>query len=156
MNSDSGWVKGKWGQRGHAQNPSNVTRLSRAISAEDDEHHPQIGRYIHQGAIRSGLRSIVYYQAGIGSGIGLYDHLVGGGTGLGLEENSTYSDGQKADSDHLIATCICVERFNIRHRDVRYGDSRHFDLYPLCLKHMLTLLPIAFSSRGLRISCQQL
>lgn len=29
----------------------------------------------------------MYYQAGIGSGIGLYDHLVGGGTGLGLEEN---------------------------------------------------------------------
>lgn len=30
---------------------------------------------------------IVYYQAGIGSGIGLYNHLVGGGTGVGLEEN---------------------------------------------------------------------
>jgi hypothetical protein len=29
----------------------------------------------------------VYYQAGIGSGIGIYDHIVGGGTGLGLEEN---------------------------------------------------------------------
>lgn len=51
--------------------PSNVTRISRAISSEDDEHHPQI----------------VYYQAGLGTGIGLKDQLIGGGTGLGLEEN---------------------------------------------------------------------
>ena len=29
----------------------------------------------------------MYYQAGIGSGIGIYNHVVGGGTGLGLEEN---------------------------------------------------------------------
>lgn len=29
----------------------------------------------------------VYYQSGIGTGIGLYSHLVGGGTGVGLEEN---------------------------------------------------------------------
>lgn len=43
MNSDSGWVKGTWGRKGHAQNPSNVTRISRAIKAEDSEHHPQIG-----------------------------------------------------------------------------------------------------------------
>ena len=83
MNSDSGWVKGTWGQRGHAQNPSNVTRISRAISSEDGEHHPQI----------------VYYQAGIGSGIGLYNHIVGGGTGLGLEENSKYTLGQRTDRD---------------------------------------------------------
>jgi uncharacterized protein (DUF2235 family) len=71
MDSDNGWVKGKWGQPGHQQNPTNVTRISRAIKSEDDQHHPQI----------------VYYQAGIGTGIGLYNHLVGGGTGLGLAEN---------------------------------------------------------------------
>ena len=71
MDSDNGWVRGSWGQRGHPQSPSNVTRISRAIKSEDDDHHPQI----------------VYYQAGIGAGIGLYNHLVGGGTGLGLEEN---------------------------------------------------------------------
>lgn len=52
-------------------NPTNVTRITRAISSEDDHHHPQI----------------VYYQAGIGTGIGLYSHLVGGATGLGLAEN---------------------------------------------------------------------
>ena len=45
MNSDSGWVKGSWGKRGHAQTPSNVTRISRAIKEEDSEHHSQIGRY---------------------------------------------------------------------------------------------------------------
>ena len=29
----------------------------------------------------------MYYQSGIGTGIGLYSHLVGGGTGVGLEEH---------------------------------------------------------------------
>ncbi|KAK3671028.1 hypothetical protein LTR78_009146 [Recurvomyces mirabilis] len=71
MDSDNGWVPGKWGQPGHLQNPTNVTRLARAIKSEDDHHHPQI----------------VYYQAGIGTGLGLYNHIVGGGTGLGLAEN---------------------------------------------------------------------
>ncbi|KAI6793322.1 hypothetical protein KC361_g6222 [Hortaea werneckii] len=71
MDSDNGWVKGKWGQPGHLQNPTNVTRIVRAIASEDKGHHPQI----------------VYYQAGVGTGIGLYNQLVGGGTGLGLAEN---------------------------------------------------------------------
>jgi uncharacterized protein (DUF2235 family) len=71
MDSDKGYIKGKWGQRGRLQNPSNVTRIARAISAEDDVHHPQV----------------VYYQAGIGTGIGLASQILGGGTGLGLEEN---------------------------------------------------------------------
>ncbi|KAK0254633.1 hypothetical protein B0A54_13626 [Friedmanniomyces endolithicus] len=69
--SINGWVNGSWGQPGHLQSPSNVTRIARAIRQEDDDHHPQI----------------VYYQAGIGTGIGLYNHLAGGGTGLGLCEN---------------------------------------------------------------------
>ncbi|KAI6800515.1 hypothetical protein KC332_g10863 [Hortaea werneckii] len=71
MDSDNGWVKGKWGQPGHLQNPTNVTRIVRAIASEDKGHHPQI----------------VYYQAGVGTGIGLYNQIVGGGTGLGLAEN---------------------------------------------------------------------
>lgn len=96
MDSDNGWVKGKGGSAGHPQNPSNVTRIARAIKDQDDGHHQQI----------------VYYQAGIGTGIGLYDHLVGGGTGAGLSENireaymflaSNYSEHKKTfthDSMH--------------------------------------------------------
>ncbi|KAF2717279.1 hypothetical protein K431DRAFT_288659 [Polychaeton citri CBS 116435] len=71
MDRDNGWDPGRWGSSGHLQNPSNVTRLARAIRPEDDGHHPQIA----------------YYQAGVGTSIGLYDQLVGGGTGLGLSEN---------------------------------------------------------------------
>jgi len=65
MDADSGWVKGA------PQTPSNVTRIARAMKDQDDAHHQQI----------------VYYQAGVGTGIGLYDHLVGGSTGAGLSEN---------------------------------------------------------------------
>jgi uncharacterized protein (DUF2235 family) len=64
-------VKGSWGKKGHPANPTNVTRIARAISSEDDAHHPQV----------------VYYQAGIGTGIGLTSQILGGGTGLGLAEN---------------------------------------------------------------------
>ena len=71
MDSDNGWVAGKWGKAGHLQNPTNVTRIARAISSEDDHHHPQI----------------VYYQAGVGTGLGIWDHMVGGGTGMGLAEH---------------------------------------------------------------------
>ena len=71
MNSDNGWVKGDWGQPGHLQTPSNVTRIARAIKDQDNDHHQQI----------------VYYQAGIGTGIGLYNQIAGGGTGMGLGEN---------------------------------------------------------------------
>ena len=71
MDSDNGWEKGSRGRPGHLQNPSNVTRITRAIKSEDDAHHPQI----------------VYYQSGIGTQPGWYDRLVGGGTGMGLSEN---------------------------------------------------------------------
>jgi hypothetical protein len=71
IDRDNGWKKGSWGQPGKLQNPSNVTRIARAIKSEDDDHHPQI----------------VYYQAGLGTGIGLYNHLAGGGLGVGLSEN---------------------------------------------------------------------
>lgn len=48
-----------------------MTRIARAVAPEDDHHHPQI----------------VYYQAGVGTGVGLWDRLAGGGTGLGLAEH---------------------------------------------------------------------
>lgn len=65
MNSDNGWVEGGWFSSGHLQTPSNVTRITRAIKPEDSFESPQI----------------VYYQAGIGTGIGLFSQIVGGGTG---------------------------------------------------------------------------
>ncbi|KJX98693.1 hypothetical protein TI39_contig397g00002 [Zymoseptoria brevis] len=71
LNRDNGWQAGSWGSPGKLQNPSNVTRIARAMTAEDSAKHPQI----------------VFYQAGIGTGLGLYDQLLGGGTGMGLSEN---------------------------------------------------------------------
>ncbi|EMF15838.1 uncharacterized protein SEPMUDRAFT_161935 [Sphaerulina musiva SO2202] len=65
MDADNGYSGGK------LQNPSNVTRIARAIMFEDDAKHPQI----------------VYYQSGIGTGLGLYDQVLGGGTGIGLSEH---------------------------------------------------------------------
>ncbi|PSK51986.1 hypothetical protein B9Z65_3253 [Elsinoe australis] len=64
---------GTWmdSDNGHARTPSNVTRLARAIKPEDEHNHPQI----------------VYYQAGIGTGLGLFAQVAGGGTGLGFSEN---------------------------------------------------------------------
>ncbi|PNS18197.1 hypothetical protein CAC42_7566 [Sphaceloma murrayae] len=64
---------GTWmdSDNGHARTPSNVTRLARAIRPEDDYNHPQI----------------VYYQAGIGTGLGVFAQVAGGGTGLGFSEN---------------------------------------------------------------------
>jgi uncharacterized protein (DUF2235 family) len=71
MDADSGYIKGKLSSSGAPQTPSNVTRIARAIKDQDDAHHQQI----------------VYYQAGVGTGIGFYDHLVSGGTSTGLSEN---------------------------------------------------------------------
>ncbi|KAK4505575.1 hypothetical protein PRZ48_003538 [Zasmidium cellare] len=71
MDRDNGWSKGAFGQPGKPQSPSNVTRIARAILPDDEAKHPQI----------------VYYQAGIGTGLGLYEQLLGGGTGVGLSEN---------------------------------------------------------------------
>nr|POE63130.1 uncharacterized protein CFP56_04033 [Quercus suber] len=63
---------GTWQDSDNADaNPTNVTRITRAISSEDDHHHPQI----------------VYYQAGIGTGMGLVSQIAGGATGLGLAVN---------------------------------------------------------------------
>ena len=72
QDSDNGWVKGSWfGGLGHLQTPSNVTRIGRAILAEDKNHHPQI----------------VYYQSGVGNGSTFLERLVGGGTGEGIGEH---------------------------------------------------------------------
>jgi uncharacterized protein (DUF2235 family) len=73
MDSDNGFERGSWlsGTSDHLQVPSNVTRIGRAIKAEDRNRHPQI----------------VYYQAGVGTGLTFVDQLLGGGTGKGISEN---------------------------------------------------------------------
>ncbi|KAF7189195.1 hypothetical protein HII31_09617 [Pseudocercospora fuligena] len=76
MDRDNGYQKPSLlqklrGKSGKLQNPSNVTRIARAMMSEDEAKHPQV----------------IYYQSGIGTGIGVYDKLFGGGTGLGLSEN---------------------------------------------------------------------
>ncbi|KAF2756846.1 hypothetical protein EJ05DRAFT_440706, partial [Pseudovirgaria hyperparasitica] len=53
------------------QVPSNVTRIGHAVLAEDSKGHPQI----------------VYYQAGVGTGMALSEQVLGGSTGAGLSEN---------------------------------------------------------------------
>lgn len=53
------------------QTPTNVTRIARAVANTDTQNHAQI----------------VYYQAGVGTGNGVINHLLGGGTGLGISEN---------------------------------------------------------------------
>lgn len=77
-----------WDHRGHLQIPTNVTRICRSILPEDEDGIPQI----------------VYYQAGIGTGNNLWDHIVGGGTGAGLSEHireayaflaNNYQDGDE-------------------------------------------------------------
>ncbi|KAI9668526.1 MAG: hypothetical protein M1829_005343 [Trizodia sp. TS-e1964] len=73
-NSDNGYIPGTiipWNPRGTLDVPSNVTRICRAIKPDSD----------------SGIPQIVYYHAGVGTGNSTWDHLVGGGTGLGLSEN---------------------------------------------------------------------
>jgi uncharacterized protein (DUF2235 family) len=67
---DGTWLDSD-GPRAKGKNPSNVTRIARAIKEMDDDHHQQI----------------VYYQAGVGTGLGLYDKIAGGGTGAGLAES---------------------------------------------------------------------
>ena len=83
MDADNGYTDGK------LQNPSNVTRIARAMMSEDDDKHPQI----------------VYYQSGIGTGLGLYDQLLGGGTGIGLAEHIREAYGflgmNYSPDDHL-------------------------------------------------------
>ncbi|KAF2138103.1 uncharacterized protein K452DRAFT_301472 [Aplosporella prunicola CBS 121167] len=88
LNNEGTWFHPSW----ELQTPSNVTRIGRAILAEDSQHHPQV----------------VYYQAGVGTGFSWTEQIVGGGTGEGLAENireaysflaNNYSEG---DSIFLI------------------------------------------------------
>lgn len=71
MNSDIGWSKGGWFDLGHPQNPSNVTRIVRALKPEDSENHVQIA----------------YYQSGLGTSWSSADKFLGGGLAMGLSEN---------------------------------------------------------------------
>ena len=65
LNADSSSVHDQ------ANNPSNVTRLSRAIKPQSSDGIPQI----------------VYYHYGVGSQGGIVDRVYGGVTGQGLSEN---------------------------------------------------------------------
>ena len=89
MNSDNGYVRDSWLENGHLQVPSNVTRICRAIKSKTD---------------RENISQIVYYQAGVGTGMSLWDQVAGGGTGMGLSEHcreayaflaSNYSPGDQ-------------------------------------------------------------
>ncbi|KAH0541952.1 hypothetical protein FGG08_003584 [Glutinoglossum americanum] len=74
MNADNGYVKDNpwwpWSS-GHLQVPSNVTRIARSILP----YH------------KDGRNQIVYYQAGVGTGMFAMDKILGGATGEGLSEN---------------------------------------------------------------------
>ena len=56
---------------GRPQNPSNVTRLVRALKQEDSQ----------------GRAQIAYYQAGVGTSWSVADKFLGGGLAYGLSEN---------------------------------------------------------------------
>jgi hypothetical protein len=78
QNSDLGWEKASWWERltkpgvqGHPVDPSNVTRICRAMHREDHYGHPQI----------------VYYQNGLGSSWSVVDKFLGGGLAMGLSDN---------------------------------------------------------------------
>ena len=60
---------GTWNTADNGGNPTNVTRLARAIPAVDGK----------------GVQQVVFYAAGVGTG--LFDRVVGGILGAGLEEN---------------------------------------------------------------------
>ena len=74
MNADKGYVKDHpwwpWAT-GHLQVPSNVTRITRSIKPYHND----------------GKNQIVYYQAGVGTGMTAWDKVLGGATGEGLSEN---------------------------------------------------------------------
>ncbi|KAH0564840.1 hypothetical protein GP486_001776, partial [Trichoglossum hirsutum] len=75
MNSDNGFDA----STGLFQVPTNVTRFVRALKTEGTKRAgPGAGDPIGQ---------LKYYQAGVGTGVGLWDRVVGGGTGLGLSEH---------------------------------------------------------------------
>lgn len=74
MDSDNGYIKDPLlpsRPTGRLQTPSNVTRICRAVQSED----------------RNEVDQVVFYQAGVGTGNSVWEHLVGGATGLGLAEN---------------------------------------------------------------------
>ena len=56
---------------------------------------------------------------------------------------STYIDGQKADSTHVVATWVCVRCYSIRHRSVRPGRRATVDLLPSYLMSKTIADPFA-------------
>jgi uncharacterized protein (DUF2235 family) len=60
---------GTWNDADNGGNPTNVTRLARAIPPIGDDGVPQI----------------VYYESGVGTGV--LDSVIGGAFGIGLEKN---------------------------------------------------------------------
>ena len=66
---------GTWNNADAGGSYTNVVRIARAIKAVDT------------GAAGGVTHQIVYYHSGVGSGGDVIDHLVGGGTGLGLSRN---------------------------------------------------------------------
>ncbi|KAH0551739.1 hypothetical protein GP486_007044 [Trichoglossum hirsutum] len=73
MNADRGFVRDSWWpwSPGHLQVPSNVTRIARSIKPYYSD----------------GRTQIVYYQAGVGTGMHALDKVLGGATGEGLSEH---------------------------------------------------------------------
>jgi hypothetical protein len=93
MDSDNGFDV----STGAIQVPSNVTRFVRSLRPEGLRKKPGYSRFNDSDPSKSGgdayhntgdyLPQLKYYQAGVGTGVGIWDHLVGGGTGLGLSEH---------------------------------------------------------------------
>ncbi|KAI9824223.1 MAG: hypothetical protein M1832_002030 [Thelocarpon impressellum] len=74
------------------QIPSNVTRICRAIEAE----------------ARDGTPQVIYYQAGVGTGPGVRDKVIGGATGLGLSENIREAYDFIANNYHIDDEIILI------------------------------------------------
>ncbi|KAF8542798.1 hypothetical protein BDD12DRAFT_727926 [Trichophaea hybrida] len=68
---------------GVLEDPTNITRITRALKSESSD----------------GIAQIVYYQAGVGTG-GAIDKIIGGGTGDGLSENVREAYGFLAHNFH--------------------------------------------------------
>jgi uncharacterized protein (DUF2235 family) len=59
------------GNKGESQVPSNIPRFARALKSESEDASPQV----------------IYYQAGVGTGWSMVDHLFGGGLGHGISQH---------------------------------------------------------------------
>lgn len=71
-NSDKGYTNTTLLGKPSVQIPSNITRLARAF---------------RKRCVR-GIPQVTYYQAGVGTGPSMSDHLLGGGFGVGVAQVS--------------------------------------------------------------------